>query len=51
VALGSNHVFHAPFERPICVGVRGVIVKVDIKNPVRLDPGSSVEWLEVSVGD
>lgn len=35
------------FERPICVGVRGVLVKIDVNNPVALEPNGKKEWMKV----
>ena len=35
------------FERPICVGVRGVLIKVDVAHPKALGASGRKEWLKV----
>jgi hypothetical protein len=39
------------FERPICVGVRGVLVKIDVKNPRVFTGTGQTEWMKVEVED
>jgi len=47
------------FERPICIGVRGVILKLNVKDPVGFDaegnfaaPNGTNQWLKVEgIGD
>lgn len=38
------------FERPICVGVRGLLIKVNVNNPKALKPGADGIWGEDSNG-
>jgi hypothetical protein len=37
------------FSRPICVGVRGVLVKINVNNPVALEPNGKKEWMKVEL--
>jgi hypothetical protein len=46
-ASASSIGLRRTFERPICVGVRGVLIKVDVNNPVDLDGNGRREWMKV----
>jgi hypothetical protein len=43
----SNIGLRRTFERPVAVGVRGVLLKVNVNEPVELDPGNGRKWMKV----
>jgi hypothetical protein len=46
-ASASSIGLRRTFERPICVGVRGVIIKVNVNEPIALSEKGPKEWMKV----